>query len=68
MNSAWTIAVCLLKRVPKKEKKRKEKGKTQNSKCQRQTCIQIHTKPHFEVWSHMLEKITVQQLNPTLYF
>ena len=39
-----------------------------NTKYQRQTCIKTQTKPHFEVWIHMLEKITVQQLNPTLYF
>ena len=39
MINAWTIAVCLLKHVPKKKKKKK-KCKTQNAR--RQTRIQTH--------------------------
>ena len=37
MNSAWTVAVCLLRRVPKK------KGKTQDSKCQ---TPDVYPNPH----------------------
>ena len=56
---SWTIAVCLLKCVPKKIK---GKRKTQNTRCQ--TCIQTHTGKIYDgdkkVWRSFLKLLYIE--------